>query len=89
MQKRTSRHKQVRASSKLRLFLHHRAVNVIAACRLGLNAVCMALLAFAHTEIGNPYEKVMKNAVGIAAVLFLVLGEKQTRTLPIVSPYYV
>ena len=54
-------------------------VNVIAVFRQGINAVCMGLLVFANTEIGNPYEKAMETTAGIAALALLVFGEKVGR----------
>lgn len=56
--------------------LRHRMVNLIAVFRQGINAICVGLLIVANMEFGNPFEKAMETAAGIAAFALLVFGEK-------------
>lgn len=54
--------------------LRDRVVDIIAACRLGFNAVCMALLVVAGAEGVHAHAERLETAVGVMEVLFLLLG---------------
>lgn len=57
------------------LSLHGRVVDIIAACRLGFNAFCMALLVVAEgTEVTTHAER-LETTVGVLELLFLLLGQ--------------
>lgn len=55
--------------------LRDRVVNIIAACRLGLNAICMALLVIAEMEDATAHAERLETAVGVLELLFLLLGQ--------------
>eukprot|EP00903_Cladosiphon_okamuranus_P014706 g13628.t1 len=52
----------------------NRVVDIIAACRLGFNAVCMALLVVSEAEGVTSQARRLETAVGVMEVLFLLLG---------------
>lgn len=57
------------------LAVYDRAVDIIAACRLGLNAICMALLVVAEAEDVTAHAERLETAVGVLQLVFLLLGQ--------------
>lgn len=56
-----------------------RVVNIIAASRVGLNAVCMALLVVAEAEDVAVHAERLETTVGILELLFILLGQSLLR----------
>lgn len=50
-------------------------VNTIAACRVGLNAICMAFLVVAEAEGVTVHAERLETTVGIFELLFLLFGK--------------
>lgn len=53
----------------------NRVVNSIAACRVGLNAICMAFLLVAEAEGVTAHAEGLETTVGVFELLFLLLGQ--------------
>eukprot|EP00903_Cladosiphon_okamuranus_P012576 g11773.t1 len=52
----------------------NRVVDIIASSRLGLNAICMALLVVAEAEDITAHAERLETAVGVLELLFILLG---------------
>lgn len=55
--------------------LRDRVVNIIAACRQGLNAICMVLLVIAEVEDDTVHAEGLETTVGVFELVFLLLGK--------------
>jgi len=52
-------------------------VDIIAASRLGFNAICMALLVVAELRDVTDHAERLETAVGVLQLLFLLLGQSE------------
>eukprot|EP00752_Nemacystus_decipiens_P006426 g5789.t1 len=52
----------------------NRVVDIIAACRLGFNAICMALLVVAEAQDVTAHAERLETTVGVLELLFLLLS---------------